>query len=119
MGLNFDMDTEQGFRDYYSTRYLIWANDAAKAVLGNDFTGTGPTISPCYLMNLAFQQCGWEGPAFMQAMDDLREVFPVVTSNGCYVVDGMFTDQIPDDRQELFRNFEYLQYDWRTKFISN
>lgn len=119
MGLNFDMDTEQGFRDYYSTRYLIWANDAAKAVLGNDFTGTGPTISPCYLMNLVFEQCGWEGPAFLQAMDDLREVFPVVTSTGCYVVDGVFTDQIPDERQELFQNFEYLQYDWRTQFISN
>lgn len=119
MGLYFNMDTEQGFRDYYTTRYLIWANDAAKEVLGNDFVGTGPTISPCYLMNLVFQQCGWEGPAFMQAMDDMMETFPVVTINGGYVVDGAFTYEIPEERQALFQNFEYLQYCWRTKFISN
>lgn len=119
MGMDFDMDTEQGFRDYYTTRYLIWANDAAKEVLGNDFVGTGPTISPCYLMNLTFRQCGWEGPAFMQAMDDMMEVFPVVTVNGCYVVDGVFTDQIPEERQTLFRQFTYLQYDWLTNFIFN
>lgn len=119
MGLDFDMDTEQGVREYYSTRYLIWANDAAKEVLGNDFTGTGPTISPCYLMNLAFEQCGWEGPAFMQAMDDLREVFPVVSSNGWYVVDGVFTNQMPEERYELFQRFLSLQYYWRNNMISN
>ena len=119
MGMYFDLGTEQGFRDYYTTRYLIWANDAAKEVLGNDFVGTGPTISPFYLMNLTFQQCGWEGPAFMQAMNDLMETFPVVTVNGGYVVDDAFTYQIPEERQTLFRNFEYLQYYWRTKFFSN
>lgn len=119
MGLYFNMDTEQGFRDYYTTRYLIWANDAAKEVLGNDFIGTGPTISPCYLMNLVFQQCGWEGPAFMQAMNDMMETFPVVTVNSAYVVDGVFTYEIPKERQALFREFQYLQYYWRTKFNSN
>ena len=30
IGLDLDFSTEEGFYNYYSTRYLIWANDAAK-----------------------------------------------------------------------------------------
>ena len=46
-----------------------------------------------------------------------REVFPVVTTHGCYVVDGTFTDAIPAERQELFDQFLYLQYYWTNEFI--
>lgn len=117
MGLDFPMDTEEGYRSHYSTRYLIWANDAAKAALGKDFSGEGPTVSPCYLMNLLFEQCGWTGPAFMQAMEDLRQVFPVVSTRGRYVVDGVFTDTIPDQRRALLDQFLYLQHYWRNEFL--
>ena len=41
MGLDLDFSTEEGFYNYYSTRYLIWANDAAKEALDRDFTGQG------------------------------------------------------------------------------
>ena len=117
MGVDIDPGTEEGFRRHYSTRYLIWANDAAKDVLGDGFTGEGPTISPCYLMNLTFQKLGWTGPAFMQAMDGMMEVFPVVTVNGAYVVDGVFTDAIPAEREELFSDFLILQHYWRNEFL--
>ena len=112
MGMDISGDTEESFLRHYTTEYLIWANDAAKEVLDCDFVGEGPTISPCYLMNVAF-----EGPAFMQAMDELREVFPVVTIHGCYIVDGEFTDAIPAQRQDLFDRFLYLQYYWTHEFI--
>ena len=117
LGLDIDPGTEQGFRNHYTTDYLIWANDAAKEVLGNDFVGEGPTLSPCYLMNLVFDQCGWEGPAFMQAMDEMMEVFPVVTIHGCYVIDDQFVDYIPQERQKLFNEFKYLQHYWRNEFL--
>ena len=39
MGIDFDTSTLAGFRNYYATPYLIWANRAAKEVLGADFTG--------------------------------------------------------------------------------
>lgn len=117
LGLDIDPGTEQGFRSHYTTEYLLWANDAAKAVLDSDFQGNGPTISPCYLMNLAFEQMGWEGPAFMQAMEDMCQVFPVVTTHGCYVVDDQFVTAIPQERQEMFDDFKYLQHYWRTNFI--
>lgn len=118
MGLDIDPATEKGFRTHYTTRYLIWANEAAREALGSDFTGEGPTVSPCYLMNLLFDQCSWEGPAFMQAMGDMMEVFPVVTTHGCYVVDGRFTDEIPAERRQLFQEFLYLQHYWRNEFIN-
>lgn len=117
MGMDISGDTEESFLRHYTTEYLIWANDAVKEVLDCDFVGEGPTISPCYLMNVAFDLMGWEGPAFMQAMDELREVFPVVTIHGCYIVDGEFTDAIPAQRQDLFDRFLYLQYYWTHEFI--
>ena len=117
LGMDIDPGTEAGFRTHYTTRYLIWANEAAKTVLGSDFTGEGPTVSPCYLMNLAFRQMGWQGPAYLQAMDAFLDAFPVVTTNGCYVVDGVFSDAVPKEREELFGDFLSLQYYWRNRFL--
>ena len=117
MGIPIEPEGEEGFRRHYTTRYLLWANDAAKSVLGGAFTGEGPTISPCYLMNLLFEQCSWEGPAFMQAMEDYRAVFPVVSIHDAYVVDGIFTYEIPKERKELFQDFLCLQHYWRNEFI--
>ena len=117
MGMDITGDTQESFLRHYTTEYLIWANDAAKEVLGCDFVGEGPAISPCYLMNLAFDLMGWEGPGFMQAMEEMRQVFPVVTTHGCYIVDGVFTDAIPAERQELFDRFLYLQYYWAHEFL--
>ena len=62
----------------YSTPYLIWANDAAKQVLGKDFTGEGDTISPCYLMSEVFDCCGWTGPSWMQFQRTVRDTVPVL-----------------------------------------
>ena len=117
MGMDIDPGTDEGFYTHYSTRYLIWANDAAKTLLGHDVAGEGPAISPCYLMNLVFQQMGWEGPAYLQAMDDFMEVFPIATTNNRYRVDGVLTSEIPEERRELFQNFQYLQHYWRHEFL--
>jgi phosphoglycerol transferase MdoB-like AlkP superfamily enzyme len=40
IGIDIDLSTDEGFYNHYSTQYIIWANDSAKAVLGNDFTAT-------------------------------------------------------------------------------
>ena len=117
LGMDIDPGTDAGFYTHYSTRYLIWANDAAKELLGHDVAGEGPSISPCYLMNLVFQQLGWEGPAYMQAMDGFMEVFPIATTNDRYMVDGVLTSVIPAERGELFQSFQYLQHYWRREFL--
>ena len=117
LGMDVESGTGESFCLRYTTRYLIWANDAAKAVIGHDVRGEGPAVSPCYLMNLVFEQLDWEGPGFMQAMEDFRAVFPVATTNGRTVVDGVLCGEIPPERQDLYNQFLYLQHYWRNEFL--
>jgi hypothetical protein len=116
LGIDFDMDTQAGFLNYYSTRYIIWANDAAKEILGNDFQGTGPDISPCFLMNQLFSLCGWDGPAYMQAASAVAAQVPVIHTTGCYLEDGTITTTLTQAHQTLVDDFESVQYLWQTHF---
>ena len=118
IGLDLDFSTPEGFYNYYSTRYLIWANDAAKAVLGNDFVGEGPTVSPNFLMNVVFDACGWTGPAYMQATQSVLEQVPVMnTPTGLYMEDGNLTGTLTPEGQALVTDFDMLQYYYRKNFI--
>ncbi len=102
--------TQDGFLNYYSTRYLIWANDAAKKTLGDDLTGQGPDVSSGFLMDLLFEKLGWTGSDFMQFERDVREVLPVVTSNGYYYEDGRFTTQLSPAGEDMFRDLQAVTY---------
>ena len=82
MGIDFDTSTLAGFRNYYATPYLIWANRASKEVLGADFTGDGGDFSPCFLMTRLFDACGWAGPGYMQLSA------PCGTSRRCFTRTG-------------------------------
>lgn len=117
MGINFSQQTDEMNPLQYTTEYLIWGNRAAKDILGNDFVGEGPTISPCYLMNVLFEQCSWEGPAYMQVMDGIREVMPVVSTSGMCLVNGNYVCEIPREQKELYRKFEGIQFYWRNHFL--
>ena len=86
LGVNLELSSEEGFYNYYATRYLLWANDAAKAALGRELTGEGPDVSSCFLMNLVFDQLGWTGDAWAQATTDIwREIPPCSPTWGRYV----------------------------------
>lgn len=115
-GIDLDLSTETGFCNYYSTRYLIWANDAAKETLGNDFTGEGPDIAPCFLMNELFRLCSWEGPAYMQAAGQLMDVIPIPHATGRVLENGVFTDTPTPEAAALLQDFNSLQYYWRRHF---
>ncbi len=118
LGIDLSQNTPESFYNYWSTRYLIWANDAAKEVLGTDLVGEGPDISPCFLMNVLFEQLGWTGDAYMQAMDQCRDVLPVIHNYGaCLTADGQLVRELSDAQAELVQNFEYLAY-YRTHHFS-
>ncbi len=116
LGINLDLGTEEGFRNYYTTRYLIWANDAAKEVLGNDFIGSGPDIGPYFLMNLVFEACGWTGPAYLQANSQIARQVPVVHTTGRYLERGSITNSLTPEGEALVQDYLNLQYYWRTHF---
>ena len=69
-GIDLSRWTVQSFYDYCRTPYVIWANDAAKETLGRSFTGEGGDFSPCYLMMKLFDECGFTGDAYMNALRD-------------------------------------------------
>lgn len=60
LGIDLYLSTLEGLRSRYSTPYLIWANSAAKEVLGRDFVGEGDDFSACFLMPKVFDSCGWQ-----------------------------------------------------------
>lgn len=111
LGISLDRGTEEGFYNYYNTPYIIWANDAAKAATGSDFTGEGGSFSPCFLMNKVFEACGWEGPAYMQAANDVRKTFDVVSRSGiCRTVDGQLLTWLEGEQAEIYNDFKKLEY---------
>ena len=115
--MNLDTATEEGFYNYYATRYLIWANDAAKEALGNDFVGEGPDVSSCFLMNLVFDQCGWVGNEWAQATSDIWRQLPVLTAVGRYITaDGTLTDTLDESDQQALDTYLGLQYYYGTHF---
>jgi hypothetical protein len=116
LGVNFDMSTQEGFLNYYSTRYIIWANDAAKEILGCDFQGEGPDLGPYFLMSQLFQLCGWEGPAYMQAIADVPEQVSVIHTTGRYLENGVLTDSLSEQGALLVNRYQALQYYWRNTF---
>lgn len=117
LGLSLDMSTEEGFYNYSTTEYLIWINPAAEAVLGRQIRGQGPTISPCYLMNVIFEQLGWEGTAYSKKMEEYRQVMPVITTTGRFVIDGELVTQVPEEHMEMAEEFRKLHSLWKTESL--
>lgn len=117
LGISLDRSTTEGFRNYYTTRYLIWANDAAKEICGSSFTGQGPDISPCYLMNELFSLLGWEGTAYMKFMNGVQTELPVINTFGFYLIDGEVRDSISGSRLETAQLVERVQYYMRQNFL--
>lgn len=116
LGVNLDTSTVEGFYNYYGTRYLIWANDAAKAALDNDFRGEGPDVSSCFLMNLLFDQCGWQGDAWTQATTDIWRRLPVLTTVGRYVQNGQLVETLDEAGKAALHTFQSLEYYYGTHF---
>ncbi len=112
LGVNLDLSLQEGFMNYYCTDYAFWANDKAKSVLGNDFLGEGPTISPCFLMNELFSQCGYEGNAYMKLTDNIRKTLPVINNQGYIDGDGVFIkyeDALDESHKKVLEKFRYAQ----------
>ena len=110
MGISFDLSTEEGFCNYYCTPYYIWANEAAREVLGDNFRGSGDRIGPYYLMNEVFRLCGWTGSAYMQFMDDCLPVLPVVHMNGTFFNKDGMTHTLNEQEDAVWQRLKTVQY---------
>ena len=118
MGVSLDVSTQEGFYNYFSTPYVIYANKAAKQALGQDFRGDGGDISPCFLMDKLFFECGWTGDRFMQLQRETRAVTPLMHEDGYRMVDGVITLDVPDNVAEVCRKYLCAQYYREHHFVS-
>ena len=119
LGVDLGQDSLEGFYNYWATPYLIWGNDAAKQALGRDLVGEGPDISPCFLMNVLFDQLGWEGDAYMQATADCWREVPVIHTQGRYLTaDGTLCgwEELTPEQAALVQRFRNLDYYRRQHF---
>ena len=117
LGISLDTSTEEGFRNYYTTFYLVWANQAAKTAVNWDLTGQGPDLSPCFLMDHVFRLCGWEGSAYMQAQRETAVGVPVLHTTGWVEeTDGVLSTEISPAGQSLIERFQNVSLYDRHRF---
>lgn len=115
LGINMDIGTKDGFLNYYSTPYVIWANQAAQKLYNNQLPkGEGPTISPNYLMNELFQYLGWQGNAYMKYTDDLKKEIPVLHTSW-KLINGEWTQNISEATQQLIDQLRSVEYYYQYK----
>ncbi len=121
LGINIDLDTKEGFLNYYSTEYIILANDAAKRVLGKDVSGKGAQISTNYLMNEVFSVLGYGGNEFMKYTNELKQTVPVyndaalIDSEGSY----QYVNSLSEKNQVVYDEIRSLNYFYKTNYIYN
>ena len=108
-------DTGEDFLRRSGTPYMIWANDAAKELLGSDFTGEGPAVSPGYLMAVLFDALGWQGSSYLQYTAACMEHLPVINNNGSYVEDGVFRHELSPAGEALLWEYSCVQYYMHTR----
>lgn len=114
LGIDFSIESLQQLSDVYATPYIIWANRAAKEALGADFTGSGGNFSPCYLMMRLFDECGWDGPSFLQLQRGMFDITPMMRPSHMFLKHGRLTNRLSQSEQEQYNRYLCAQY-WREK----
>lgn len=110
LGLEIDISDEETALNYYATQYLIWANSAARELIGDDFIGEGDLIATNFLMNQVFEVCQFDPPPYMAAINEVMETFSVIKSTGLYWENGVFTTQLSDESMEIVDWYYKLEY---------
>ena len=112
LGIDMDFSGIEGFYNTFATPYFIWANRAAKEALGSDFVGDGGDFSPCFLMTKVFDECGWDGPGFMQFGREMRAITPVLSQRGLFLQNGAICTKLSGEDAAVYRNYLSVQ-NWR------
>lgn len=115
LGINLDIGMQQGYKNYYNTPYLIWANDAAKKLLKQPLSGKGPMISPQYMIPLIFKHLGYSGNSHIQQLNSLRKELPIMNDDGSYMYKGKITKKIPDNIEQKVTELKYVEYYMETQ----
>lgn len=115
LDINLDLSDIQGFKNYYQTPYLIWANDTARKTLNKEFVGEGNTISPNFLMTELFDYIGWEGNEYMQYVSNLKEKLDV-NHEIFFKENGEYKNKSEIENKEAWTDFLNVQHYYSLNF---
>ena len=108
-GIDLNMGTVQGFKNYYETPYLIWGNEAAKSTLNTELVGQGEDFGPSYLMPKLFEALGWKGNEYMQYLFDEYEIMPVM-NQAYYLMNGEWVKELNDEQKKIYDDYVNTEY---------
>ena len=63
-------------------------------------------------MAKVFDECAWEGPAFMQISREMRAVTPLLSKNGFFLQNGRLSRLLNEEGTKFSRNYLGVRY-WR------
>lgn len=109
LGINHDLKTSQGIVNTYETPYIIWANNACENMLGKKIIGEGRDMEPAFLMNEVFSYLGYEGPAYCQYQNEVKEELTVI-KNSFFKSKGEFTENLDDNAKKKLKEFKNVEY---------
>ncbi|MFV0479260.1 MAG: LTA synthase family protein [Anaerorhabdus sp.] len=118
IGVNMDVTTVDGVLNMYSTPYLFYANDAAKAILSVDNETEGETISPLNMFPELFDYLNIEGSWFMNYLIDLKEELPVQNVY-LYSYLGKWyqrNEELPEELSKLVDEYNAMSYYGQYKY---
>ena len=63
-------------------------------------------------MNLVFERLGWQGNAWAQFTDAVRQKMPVITTIGRFAWQGQYLPEsdLPQEAQDLLNRYRQVQY---------
>ena len=115
-GIDLDLGNEEGFRNYYQTPYIIWGNESAKRITGNDMVKTTDELGSSYLMAQLFEELGYEGNEYMQYIDDFRKDISVQNKE-FFKEEGIYIKELSTSGLDLFKKYRNIEYYYARNFI--
>lgn len=114
MGVNTKLDNKEGWLNNYTTPYIVWANTAAKEIIGGDIKGQGPHMSNYYLFGYILDGLGYKTP-YIQYLRERVEDTPIDASS--YMTEnGKLTSHPSQETIEKKNLHERIQYYRNTNF---
>lgn len=115
MGINTDLETEEGWLNNYTTPYLIWGSSAAQELIGKELIGEGPHMSNYFLFGYALEKLGFETPYIQYLNDRLQEI--PIDATSYTTENGKLTSSPSQETMEKKWRHNRIQYWWTTNFL--
>lgn len=108
-GIDTNLNTLEGYLNYYKTPFVIYGNKMAKEMFGKNFNSKVGIMSPQFLMNYLLDYLGIEGDEYNQYISHIAKKVKV-SGEGIYKINGEFKSDLTEEEKNLIREYFEVQY---------